>query len=150
MTHIILGTYGMWEVNRKRKSCLVAEMHCSEHLHEDGLKRLHPTISLEPPIVRYTVATKVPYLDVTTCRIQAGLPCKGCQAMLKGDEDDDVEARSADDLFRLRNELYSREGSLNHFWQCDEVKPLQLQAREAQLLSRSLCLLDKAKLQISL
>lgn len=123
--YTIPGTYGMSETNRKRRGYFVAKTHCSELLQKDGLEPLHTTTSPDPLLVRYMASSSIPYLDVATGCVQTGLSCKGCQAAL---EDDAIEIRSTVP-FRLRDKVYSREGFLDHFRQCDGAKALWISSK---------------------
>lgn len=124
--YTIPGIYGMWETNRRRRGYVVAQTHCSEFLHMDGLELPHTaTASPDPPLVRYMACSSIPYLDLATGGIQTGLSCKGCQAIL---EDDAGETHSTE-FFRRRDRVYSREGFLEHFRKCDGAKALWISSK---------------------
>ena len=125
MLYTIPGIYGMAETNRRRRGYFVAKTHCSELPQMDSLQPLHNTNSPDPLIVRYMASSSIPYLDVATGSVQTGLSCKGCQVML---EDDAIKTRSTEP-FRRRNRVYSREGFLDHFQQCDGAKALWISSK---------------------
>lgn len=122
MSHPVLlslpGTYSSDETQQKRRRYLVSGYHAFELLATNGDK--DPRAILDKlsgsRAWRCMASTRLPYVSLATGESQIGRSCKGCQIAM--------EANMCDENFSRRERVYSREGFLDHFRDCEEAKDL--------------------------
>lgn len=118
--YTVPGIYGLAEMNSSRRCYLVSKAHCHSRLDLEKTQWLRLATSQGPMDSRYMASCSIPYLDIATGDVQMGVSCKGCQVML--------EARAPGSRstvpFLRREEVYSRQGFLDHFRWCEGAKGL--------------------------
>ncbi|KAK3689593.1 cyclin-like F-box [Podospora appendiculata] len=109
------GRYTMTQKRPTRRLELIAREQSLETLGFTA--RPLPFSPRKTDIWRYMVTTPLPLLDPTTGQVQHGLSCKGCQIALEIADAHGVRCAS---LSQNRDQVYSRQGYLEHFPLCPE------------------------------
>lgn len=116
----IPGTYSSEAKRYVRRRYLVSGHHAlafPRQNEEEDARTMLETLP-DSPALRCMAATRLPYVSRVTGAAQLGRCCKGCQIAM--------EANPCDENFSRRERLYSRDGFLDHFQDCEEAKALWL------------------------
>lgn len=85
----------------------------------------HSTSRLQVSLsLKYMVTTSLPYLDVESGVLQNGICCSGCDAFLRKDHLEISPNPSLEDLWTLRDKVYSYDEFMEHFRGCREAQSL--------------------------
>ena len=129
VVNTIPGIYGPRATIRKRKLQVVVKTPFSVLLYlQEELGLTGPRRSfISTPLTRYMAASSIPYLDIATGVVHAGVSCKGCHVMMENCRDYGQVFAS---LFKRREKVFSREEFLEHFRECEGAKALWVSSKE--------------------
>jgi hypothetical protein len=116
----IPGIYSMDEVSRKRRIKVVA---IQPLLEASGRLPKH----VPSPTLRFMAATTLGYLDKRSGEVQNGVSCKGCKITFEKalrNRHSLSTPRATLAMVSGRDEVYSRDGFLDHFHSCPEAQML--------------------------
>ena len=118
--HSLPGTYSSETKQQRRRRYLVSGNHALEFLRTKEDEDPRTTLGKLPDsqALRCMASTWLPYVSPVTGESQLGRSCKGCQIAM--------ETNMCDENFSRRERVYSREGFLDHFRNCEEAKKLWL------------------------